>query len=99
MSQPATLIDGRPGDQVSVAERALHYGDGLFETISCVNGMPRWLPQHLERLRWGCERLQLPFAEYAALTQEIATLAGAGAGAAVADSGGPSARARCLVKV
>ncbi len=85
----ATLIDGRPGDQVSVAERALQYGDGLFETISCVDGAPRWLPRHLQRLRLGCERLQLPFTDYEVLAQEITALAGAGS----------AAPARCVVKV
>lgn len=94
MSAVATLIDGQPGDQVSAAERALQYGDGLFETISCVGGVARWLPLHLERLRLGCERLRLPFTDYAALSQEIATLARG----ATAASTAPSA-SRCLVKV
>jgi 4-amino-4-deoxychorismate lyase len=81
VSEAATLIDGRPGDQVSVAERALQYGDGLFETISCVDGTPRWLPLHLQRLRRGCERLRLSFTDYTALTDEVTALAAAGAGA------------------
>jgi 4-amino-4-deoxychorismate lyase len=86
---PAALINGRPGEQVSAAERALHYGDGLFETISCVQGRARWLSRHLQRLRLGCERLQLPFTEYAALEQEIAALARRVSTAAQ----------RCIVKV
>ncbi len=71
----ATLIDGRPGEHVSAADRGLHYGDGLFETISCLGGRPRWLALHLERLQGGCERLQLPFRDFEALRAEIASLA------------------------
>ncbi len=70
-----TLINGQSGDQVCVAERALHYGDGLFETIACHGGQPCWLPLHLQRLRKGCERLQLPFDAYDVLAEEIAQLA------------------------
>jgi len=70
-----TLINGRPGDQVNCRERALHYGDGLFETISCRDGRPRWLALHLQRLRRGCQRLQLPFAAYEELAGEIGQLA------------------------
>ena len=70
-----TLVNGRRADQVSTAERALHYGDGLFETISCRDGRPRWLALHLQRLRHGCERLQLPFRDYDALGRDIAELA------------------------
>lgn len=90
MKPPATtLVNGEPGDRVSTAERALQYGDGLFETISCIGGRPRWLDLHLERLRLGCERLRLPFEDYGALAREIAAL-----GAAAL-----SAEPRCLVKV
>ena len=51
------LVNGQPAGEVSAFDRALHYGDGVFETIACVNGRPRFLPLHLERLEFGCERL------------------------------------------
>ncbi len=60
----STWINGCPADQVSSSDRGLQYGDGLFETITCLDGRPRWLPLHLQRLRRGCERLQLPFADF-----------------------------------
>ena len=44
---------------LSVFDRGLHYGDGLFETIACLNGQPRFLDRHLERLAAGCARLGL----------------------------------------
>jgi 4-amino-4-deoxychorismate lyase len=79
------LINGEPREVVAAGERALQYGDGLFETISCCEGQARWLERHLRRLREGCRRLQLHFAEEAALAAEIARLA----------QGQP----RCIVKV
>lgn len=54
-------VDGIPARSVDVADRGLHYGDGVFETITCVDGAPRWLERHLDRLRAGCERLELSF--------------------------------------
>jgi 4-amino-4-deoxychorismate lyase len=72
-------IDGRPvspaGASVSLLERGLHYGDGLFETIACEGGRPRLLERHLRRLARGCERLGLVAADTAALAREVRELA------------------------
>ncbi|MCC7461462.1 MAG: aminodeoxychorismate lyase [Gammaproteobacteria bacterium] len=68
------LIDGRPGAHISAADRGLHYGDGLFETIACRDGRARWLALHLERLERGCARLGIA-PPPAALREEIARLA------------------------
>jgi len=51
------LVNGKPATEVSVFDRALQFGEGVFETIACLNGRPRFLPLHLERLEYGCERL------------------------------------------
>ncbi len=79
----AVWVDGRPAGEVSVLERGLHYGDGLFETIACVGGRPRLLPRHLKRLVAGCARLQLPQPDLALLAGEISGAAGTGAAAVV----------------
>jgi 4-amino-4-deoxychorismate lyase len=71
----STRINGRAADQVASDDRGLMYGDGLFETITCVDARPRWLALHLQRLRRGCERLQLPFADFEALGAEIQAMA------------------------
>ncbi|MEX6503226.1 aminodeoxychorismate lyase [Pseudomonas zhanjiangensis] len=52
-------IDGQPGDALSVRDRGLAYGDGLFETIAVSRGEPTLLDRHLARLADGCARLQL----------------------------------------
>ena len=68
-------VNGRPGAALSPVERGLHYGDGLFETIACLGGRPRFLDLHLERLRAGCARLGIPFPAPQELRREILTLA------------------------
>jgi 4-amino-4-deoxychorismate lyase len=74
-SPDGTWVDGRASAEVSVLERGLHYGDGLFETIACVDGAPRFLARHLARLTSGCARLALPPPDAAQLAREIATAA------------------------
>lgn len=70
------LVDGLAADVVSVRERALHYGDGLFETIACAAGTPRLLELHLQRLARGCVRLKLPPVAAQVLAHEVRELAG-----------------------
>ena len=40
-------------------DRGLHYGDGLFETIACVDGQLQFWDEHIERMRSGAERLKM----------------------------------------
>ena len=73
------LIDGQPVSEpagaLSVLDRGLHYGDGLFETIACEGGRPRLIERHLRRLAAGCERLGLVPADGATLAHEVRELA------------------------
>jgi len=57
---PSILVDGRPAETLAVADRALQYGDGLFETFAVRDGEPRLWRQHMARLDAGCRRLGLP---------------------------------------
>ena len=43
---------------LSVANRSFRYGDSLFETVKCVNGVPLFLESHLQRLYAGMEVLE-----------------------------------------
>jgi 4-amino-4-deoxychorismate lyase len=70
-----TLVDGVPADAVPATDRGLQYGDGLFETIVCRDGRPRWLPLHLARLARGCGRLGIPAPPAGVLEREIHALA------------------------
>jgi 4-amino-4-deoxychorismate lyase len=71
----AVWLNGRPGGVLSPLERGLHYGDGLFETIACVGGRPRFLDLHLARLRAGCTRLGIGFPAPEELRREILEVA------------------------
>ena len=71
----SALIDGRSAQGIDSADRGLQYGDGLFETISCCDGEPRWLALHLQRLRHGCGRLRIAFEDFEVLAAEIRALA------------------------
>ena len=44
---------------VSVEERGLAYGHGVFETMALQDGRIRFLDDHLARLKLGCERLAI----------------------------------------
>ncbi len=57
MSLAGTWIDGEPASNALLADRALHYGDGLFETIGVRAGRARFLELHARRLANGCRRL------------------------------------------
>lgn len=54
------MINGAPGKSISVRDRGLTYGDGLFETIAVRHGKPRFIDYHIERLSAGCQRLKIP---------------------------------------
>jgi 4-amino-4-deoxychorismate lyase len=75
------LINGRRSAQIDVRDRGLQYGDGVFETLAIVDGEPRRLTLHFERLERGCRRLGIECPERELLSEEIHTLAGDETGA------------------
>lgn len=58
---PTALINGQPADTVSITDRGLQYGDGLFETIAVVDGRLLCWDEHMTRLENGCTRLNIAF--------------------------------------
>lgn len=52
-------VNGAPGEQLSVRDRGLAYGDGLFETIAVRGGQITLLARHMARLAQGCQRLSI----------------------------------------
>lgn len=62
---------GKPIESISLEDRGLQYGDGLFETIAIRGGQPRLWGYHVERLQAGAERLGLPVPTRQALEQEL----------------------------
>ena len=51
------LVDGRRQETVSIQDRALHYGDGLFETLAVRDSVPLAWDLHRARLSTSCARL------------------------------------------
>lgn len=69
-------VDGRPGDALSLKDRGLAYGDGLFETIAVKGGQPLLLDRHLQRLAEGCSRLAMA-ADHGLIRSELLAYAAA----------------------
>ncbi len=56
---PITLINSQRQNAVSVADRGLAYGDGVFETMRVESGVIALWPYHYERLLRGLRCLQI----------------------------------------
>lgn len=53
------LVNGRPGCELSVRDRGLAYGDGLFETIRVSQGRATLIDHHMQRLAHGATVLRI----------------------------------------
>ncbi len=71
----SALVNGVAAAAVSVFDRGLHFGDGVFETIACVRRRPRFLALHLERLACGCRTLGFAPPAAQVLREEVERLA------------------------
>jgi len=75
------LVNGVEASAISVDDRGLQYGDGLFETMAAVNGRVRNFARHMERLADGCRRLGMPMPPTELFADECdRVLTGLGAG-------------------
>ena len=54
------FLAGKPCVSIPVDDRAVQYGDGLFETVAIRGGQARLWGYHTDRLQTGCARLGLP---------------------------------------
>lgn len=64
------LVNGVPGEDVSAQDRGFQYGDGLFETVALVNGVPLLWNRHMQRLFHGAARLGIQAPSESLLRQE-----------------------------
>ena len=60
---------------IDINDRGFLLGDGVFETLLCQDGKPKFLNPHLDRLRKGTTALRLPVAVHEAFLRDIAYLA------------------------
>lgn len=67
------LVNGQQQNLLPVADRAVQYGDGAFETILVRDHQPVFWQRHLDRLLAACQTLQIP-ADLSPLRAEVDTL-------------------------
>jgi 4-amino-4-deoxychorismate lyase len=68
------LINGKVFDQIEIFDRALHYGDGVFETIAIQDGKVLCFDEHLNRLEKGCKKIKIPVQDKTIIKNEILSL-------------------------
>ena len=68
------LVNGQFIDTLSVYDRGLAYGDGLFATLLTREGRPCLWASHYGRLSAGCLRLRISVPDSSLLLQEITLL-------------------------
>lgn len=69
------LVNGISLDHISIRDRGLLYGDGVFETILCEKGEPLLFKYHMQRFTLGCQRLNLVTQNIDEIAKEIRMLA------------------------
>ncbi len=73
-SVKTTMINGIATDYLNINDRAIHYGDGLFETIVCDHGKLLYWQQHYQRLRSSAARLRMNCPDERLLLDDIKKL-------------------------
>jgi 4-amino-4-deoxychorismate lyase len=67
-------INGIATEHLSIMDRGLHYGDGLFETIACRRGALQFWDEHITRMRKGADTLDIAFPGEEKYFQDIRNL-------------------------
>ncbi|MCG6937294.1 MAG: aminodeoxychorismate lyase [Gammaproteobacteria bacterium] len=68
------LINGIAADYIDINDRAIHYGDGLFETILCRDNSLFYWHQHYQRLLSSCKKIKIHCPDEQLLLRDIKTL-------------------------
>lgn len=66
-----SMVNGALADSISIYDRGLAYGDGVFETIALRFGQPLLFVAHMERLQMGCRKLGIPLPDMEQCRGEI----------------------------
>ncbi len=69
--ETSTLVNGLAAERISVLDRGMQYGDGLFETLAVHAGRPLLWERHMERLCAGCLHLGLAAPAETALRADV----------------------------
>jgi 4-amino-4-deoxychorismate lyase len=71
MTGPLYWVNGDRQATLPLDDRAILYGDGLFETLRIRAAKAEFLDRHLQRLAAGCKRLCFPDLDWQSLRDEI----------------------------
>ena len=67
----AMLVNGVAGSSISIRDRGLLYGDGVFRTLRAANGKALHWPLHYLKLKYDCDALGIACPEEALLCAEL----------------------------
>jgi 4-amino-4-deoxychorismate lyase len=68
------LVNGVPAEQISLSDRGLQFGDGVFRTIKVLDHSPVWWAQHYAKLVADCGKIGIRAPAEATLLADIAQL-------------------------
>jgi 4-amino-4-deoxychorismate lyase len=74
------LVNGYRAESLSVLDRGLAYGDGVFRTLRTQAGVPLWWRDHVGKLASDCAALGLGCPDESRLRAEVAQVAQPGEG-------------------
>jgi 4-amino-4-deoxychorismate lyase len=70
------LVNGVSSNLISIRDRGMLYGDGVFRTLRIVNGRAQHWPLHYQKLQHDCNALGINCPDFACLSAELACLLG-----------------------
>jgi 4-amino-4-deoxychorismate lyase len=65
------LVNGKPGNLISIRDRGLLYGDGVFRTLRATQGKAQHWLLHYQKLRHDCTALDIACPDVGLLSAEL----------------------------
>jgi 4-amino-4-deoxychorismate lyase len=65
------LVNGIPGNTISIRDRGLLYGDGVFRTLRAARGKAQLWPLHYQKLQHDCHALGMACPGFELLSAEL----------------------------
>jgi 4-amino-4-deoxychorismate lyase len=65
------LVNGKQGNSISIRDRGLLYGDGVFRTLRATLGKAHHWPLHYQKLQHDCTALDIICPDFALLSAEL----------------------------
>lgn len=64
-------VNGQECNLISLTNRGLAYGDGVFTTAKIINGQVEYLDAHITRLQDSCHKLNIPAPDVSSLKTQL----------------------------